>query len=62
MDPRARVSPMTANSSDVGWRPERVSHRALRNTVKWYQDNPGWLKSRKTKEFEEYFDRQYGSL
>ena len=45
-----------------GWLPQFDLDRALRNTVKWYQDNPGWLKSRKTKEFEEYFDKQYGSL
>lgn len=45
-----------------GWLPRYSFDRALEKTVKWYLDNQDWLKSRRTKEYDEYFDRQYGAL
>jgi len=48
--------------NSFGWLPKFDLASALKNTVKWYQDNRSWLKKRKTREFEEYLKRQYGSL
>jgi dTDP-glucose 4,6-dehydratase len=48
--------------NEFGWLPRFDFDEALRKTVRWYQENQDWLRSRKTKEFERYFSRQYGSL
>lgn len=45
-----------------GWLPRYDFDKALQGTVRWYRENPEWLKSRRTREFEEYFRNQYGSL
>lgn len=45
-----------------GWLPRYDFDTALRATVKWYRDNPDWLKRRRTREFEEYLKKQYGFL
>lgn len=45
-----------------GWLPQFGLDDGLRKTVDWYTRNTGWLKRRKTKEFDEYFNKQYGSL
>jgi len=45
-----------------GWLPRYSFDRALEKTVKWYLDNQDWLKSRRTKQYDEYFNRQYGAL
>jgi len=45
-----------------GWLPRYKFDRALERTVKWYLDNPEWLKSRRTKEYDDYFNKQYGTL
>ncbi len=48
--------------NEFGWLPQYDLDMALHDTVKWYQKHSDWLKSRKTRQFEEYFRKQYGTL
>jgi dTDP-glucose 4,6-dehydratase len=46
---------------ELSWRPTRSAWPgALEQTVRWYQDNPGWWKRVKSGEYREYYRSQYG--
>ncbi len=44
----------------LGWKPNRDFHAALRDTVDWYVNNPGWWQKIKSGEFKKYYQQQYG--
>ncbi len=44
----------------LGWKPNRDFHAALRSTVDWYVQNPGWWQKIKSGEFKKYYQAQYG--
>ncbi len=48
--------------NQFGWLPRYDFEKALVKTVEWYRANPDWLKKHRTKEYEEYCRKQYGSL
>jgi len=43
----------------MGWKPRYDAKAALRETVRWYVENPAWWKPLKSGEFREYYERQY---
>jgi dTDP-glucose 4,6-dehydratase len=45
-----------------GWLPGRDFDRAIQKTVKWYLENRKWLDTKRTKDYGEFIDRQYGKL
>jgi dTDP-glucose 4,6-dehydratase len=45
----------------LGWEPDYTHEDAIRATVRWYQDNQWWWEPIRTGEFQEYYDRVYGS-
>lgn len=45
----------------LGWQPEYDAVHALRNTIRWYVDNPWWWEPIKSGEFREYYERMYGN-
>jgi dTDP-glucose 4,6-dehydratase len=44
----------------MGWRPEYDTERALRETIRWYQQNRWWWEPIKSGEFRAYYERMYG--
>ncbi|MGQ9475303.1 MAG: dTDP-glucose 4,6-dehydratase [Actinomycetota bacterium] len=46
----------------LGWEPLYDLERGLRETVRWYQENPDWWKPIKSGEFKEYYLRRYGDI
>jgi len=44
----------------IGWEPKHSFEEAIRETIKWYLENKDWLEKLKTKELEEYYEKQYG--
>jgi dTDP-glucose 4,6-dehydratase len=44
----------------LGWRPEVPFETGLPATVAWYRDNPAWITSAKTGDWDAYYARQYG--
>jgi len=43
----------------IGWEPKHSFEEAIRKTINWYLENESWLKKLKTKEFDEYYKKQY---
>ncbi len=44
----------------LNWRPEHNFDIYLKKTVEWYKNNQEWWKRVKTKEYLEYYKKQYG--
>jgi dTDP-glucose 4,6-dehydratase len=46
--------------NELGWEPLHSFDEWLEKTVEWYNNNEGWWKRLKTKEFQKYYKEQYG--
>ncbi|MGH9468183.1 MAG: dTDP-glucose 4,6-dehydratase [Terriglobales bacterium] len=44
---------------DLAWRPQVALGEGLRQTVQWYSAHPEWLAILRSKEFRDYYRRQY---
>jgi dTDP-glucose 4,6-dehydratase len=44
----------------IGWVADKSFDRAMKETIEWYRDNPGWWKPIKSGEFRSYYEKQYG--
>ena len=44
----------------LGWKPRWNLEEGLADTVRWYQDHPGWWRPLKSGDYVEYYQRQYG--
>lgn len=45
----------------LGWMPEYDFDSGLRETIRWYRENPDWWKPLKSGEFDEYYRKNYAS-
>lgn len=43
----------------LGWKPQFSFQKALRETIKWYQENPSWWLKIKSGEYLKYYRKQY---
>jgi dTDP-glucose 4,6-dehydratase len=43
----------------IGWEPKHTFEEAIKKTIRWYLENKDWLKKLKTKELDEYYEKQY---
>ena len=39
---------------ELGWKPETVFSEGIKNTIKWYCDNPEWVKRIQTGEYRNF--------
>jgi dTDP-glucose 4,6-dehydratase len=46
----------------LGWRPIYKFKKALKETIRWYQENEWWWKPIKTGEFLRYYQKQYNKI
>ena len=46
--------------NELGWKPLHGFDEWLEKTVEWYKKNENWWKKLKTKEFQKYYEEQYG--
>ena len=44
----------------IGWEPKHSFEEAMKKTINWYLENKDWWKKLKQKEFDEYYEKQYG--
>ena len=44
---------------NLGWKPEYDFEKAVKETIKWYKNNPVWWKKIKSGEYLEYYKKQY---
>jgi dTDP-glucose 4,6-dehydratase len=47
--------------TELGWRAEVRFEQGLRDTVRWYGDNVSWWQPIRSGEYQDYYQRQYGS-
>jgi len=47
-------------AAHTGWRPEVDFETGLARTIRWYQENQGWVRRVRTGEYREYYQRNYG--
>lgn len=43
-----------------GWRPQVPFEEGLERTIRWYQENPGWVSRVKSGEYRKYYELNYG--
>ena len=48
-------------SKKMGWKPEMNLDDGLKKTVEWYKTNRQWLNNVITKEYLNYYEKQYKS-
>jgi len=48
--------------NELGWHPLHSFDEWLEKTVEWYKIHQDWWKRLKTKEFQKYYEEQYGNL
>src|SRR3989344_4563097 len=49
-------------NQELGWEPLHSFDEWLEKTVEWYTNNENWWKKLKTKEFQKYYEDQYGDI
>jgi dTDP-glucose 4,6-dehydratase len=45
---------------ELGWRPQVSFDGGLRETIRWYEANAGWVAQVRSGEYLRYYERQYG--
>jgi dTDP-glucose 4,6-dehydratase len=45
---------------ELGWRPSISFEQGLGETVRWYQENAGWVNHVRSGEYRRYYEQQYG--
>lgn len=45
---------------DLGWQPSQTFEAGLHQTVKWYHENPQWVESIKSGDYQIWIDTHYG--
>ena len=46
--------------SELGWAPRHDAQSGLRDTVRWYLDNPEWVARVRSGEYRQWMERNYG--
>ncbi len=49
----------TRLEQELGWTPEETFETGLRKTVRWYRDNPEWVRRVRTGEYRRWIEQQY---
>ena len=59
-DLRYAIDP-TKISRELGWLPETKFEDGLKKTIRWYLDNRSWWESIISGEYQDYYEKMYGS-
>ena len=59
-DMRYAIDPAKIHN-ELGWLPETKFRDGIRKTIQWYLDNRGWWEEIISGEYQQYYDRMYGS-
>lgn len=51
----------TKIQGELGWEPKRDFEKGLEETIEWYLDNQDWVENVITGEYQEYYQRVYGT-
>jgi dTDP-glucose 4,6-dehydratase len=59
-DRRYAIDPSLIET-ELGWRPRETWESGLRQTIEWYQTNPGWVERARSGAYSKFYAHQYGS-
>lgn len=59
-DLRYAIDPAKIHA-ELGWLPETRFEEGIKKTIRWYLDNRGWWEDIISGEFQNYYERMYGS-
>ena len=59
-DRRYAIDPSLVEK-ELDWRPLETWESGLEKTIKWYQENSGWIERTRNREYQEYYRKQYGN-
>ncbi len=48
-------------SAELGWEPETSFGEGIRKTIRWYLENGEWLKNVTSGEYQNYYEKMYGT-
>lgn len=52
----------TKAETELGWKPRVPFDQGLLETIRWYQDHADWIAGIRSGEYQNYYQKQYGSL
>ena len=52
----------TKIESELDWRPTIPFEEGLRDTVRWYAEHDEWVRNIRSREYLNYYEKQYGNL
>ncbi|MBN9522079.1 dTDP-glucose 4,6-dehydratase [bacterium] len=47
---------------ELGWTPQWTFETGIRETIAWYRENAAWVAGIKTKDYLNYYEKQYGRM
>ncbi len=47
---------------ELGWTPQWTFEKGIRETIAWYRGNAAWVAGIKTKDYLNYYEKQYGKM
>ncbi len=57
-----RYAPDASTISEIGWEPRHSLDQGLAKTVRWYQEHEDWWRKLKSREFWEFYRKNYRAL
>ena len=51
----------TKIQTDLGWKPKYTFEIGIRETIKWYLDNPEWISKVRSGEYQDYYEKLYSN-
>jgi dTDP-glucose 4,6-dehydratase len=60
-DRRYAIDPAKVEA-ELGWRPQETWESGLRKTIRWYEENAGWVARARSGAYREYYAKQYGAV
>jgi dTDP-glucose 4,6-dehydratase len=60
-DRRYAIDPAKIET-ELGWRPRETWESGLAKTIRWYEENAGWVARTRSGAYRDYYAKQYGSV
>jgi len=48
-------------AAELGWQPQHTFDQGIRQTIRWYLDNPAWMQNCLSGDYQRYYDAMYSN-